>query len=225
MRHVLQIYFITNKKRKEYDELIAEWKRFFNLEVFYVADKNIKKLLKEKVDFIFVDKEIKTNKITWEFLYELRKKNTHAKHVRVKDSFDLKEDHALFKTGADDIIYLKDKKLYLKWKTISMLRRRWESSTNDNVVFHRGLIIDKVNGECILNDKTIELSKKEFQVLKVLVDAQPNELVERSYIYKTVWKHNDDDPTRVVQQIIQNLKKKIGAHYFEIVRNKGIRLQ
>ncbi len=224
LRNTLQIYFITNKKRKVYTELIEIWKTYFNIKIFYVSEQNANTLVGKKVDFVFFDNDIQKETISWEYLHNIRKVNPYFKNVWFHNHFFADRTYEFLKGGADDIIYFESEFEYMRWKTIALLRRRWETHSNDNVVFHRGLIIDKINSECILNNKNIELSKKEFQVLKVIVESNPEDFVQRQHIYKTVWKHDDNDPTRVVQQIIQNLKRKIGKDYFEIVRNKGIKL-
>ncbi|NQZ28909.1 MAG: response regulator transcription factor [Mycoplasmatales bacterium] len=224
LRNTLQIYFITNKQREEYETLSENWRAYFNIKTYYISEKNAASLIGKKVDFLFIDNDIKKDTITWEYLNEIREFNPYFKNVWFHDIFFKDRTYEFLKYGADDIIYFESEFEYMKWKTIALLRRRWETHSNDNVVFHRGLIVNNVNNECFLNDKHIELSKKEFQVLKVIVEAEPDEFVQRQYIYKKVWKHDDNDPTRVVQQIIQNLKRKIGKDYFEIVRNKGIKL-
>ncbi|CAM9107840.1 winged helix-turn-helix domain-containing protein [Mycoplasma marinum] len=224
LRNTLQIYFVTDVKRKEYNELSEIWAAYFNMKVFYIEEKKVSELIGKRVDFIFIDNDIKRSSVNWEFLNEIRKFNPYFKNIWFHNKFFPDRTYEFLKAGADDIIYFEAEAEYMKWKTIALLRRRWETHSNDNVVLHRGLIVDKINNECVLNDKNIELSKKEFQVLKVLVESDPDEFVQRQYIYKTVWKHDDNDPTRVVQQIIQNLKRKIGKDYFEIVRNKGIKL-
>jgi DNA-binding response OmpR family regulator len=48
--------------------------------------------------------------------------------------------------------------------------------------------------------------------------------ISRKELYKKVWKYQDDDSTRVVQQILQKLKTKIGYDYFKTARNKGVKI-
>ncbi len=225
IKKVLQIYFVTNKKTDLQKKMIDEWSTIFNIDCFYITKKQIPALLKKPVDFIFVEQDSASRSdVSWEFINAIKEVNPNFKLIWVIKTFDQVIAPPFLKAGADDMIYLDSQWEYLKWKTIALLRRRWDSFANDNVVFHRGLIVNKIKGECMLNEKVIDLSKKEFEVLRCLISSNSDEFIERSYIYKTVWKHEDKDTTRVVQQIIQNLKKKIGADYFSIVRNKGIKL-
>lgn len=222
---VLQIFILTKKKTKAQEKIIEIWKSMFNTQINYIDVKKLDNFKTKKIDFLFIFEGATTRKtITWEWINKVREKNPYFKLVWVLKKFNSTIAPPYLKAGADDILYEDSDWEYIKWKTIALLRRRWELFANDNVVFHRGLIVDKLKGECLVNEKLIDLSKKEFEVLKCLVDAPAKEYVKRDYIYKTVWKHDDTDTTRVVQQIIQNLKKKIGSNYFKTIRNKGIKL-
>ncbi|MCP4336751.1 MAG: response regulator transcription factor [Mycoplasma sp.] len=222
---MLQVYLLTTIKTKNQEKIIEIWKEIFNISVNYIKKEELPKLKNKKSDLLFIFEKSATRKdVNWEFINDIRKKNPYFKLIWIMEKFNSLITPPFLKAGADDMLYLDSGFEYIKWKTIALLRRRWDLFANDNIIFHRGLIIDKLKGECMLNENIIDLSRKEFEVLKVLADAIGEKYVERDYIYKTVWKNNDKDTTRVVQQIIQNLKKKIGSDYFKTIRSKGIKL-
>ena len=110
----------------------------------------------------------------------------------------------------------------LKAKIESVLRRidRVEEKLN-----YKGLILDKKNYRCFLDGQDINLTLKEYEVLKLLLENRGNTL-SRDKILEIIWDMDGDfieDNTLSVT--VKRLRKKLNDydHVVETVRGIGYR--
>mgnify|MGYP002563140161 FL=1 len=59
-----------------------------------------------------------------------------------------------------------------------------------------------------MNDEEINLTKKEFDILSMLV-AKPNEVVSRENIIKSIWGEDFVGETRTVDMHVKSIRKKL----------------
>ena len=69
-------------------------------------------------------------------------------------------------------------------------------------------MIDLKKHKCLLNDEEINLTKKEFDILSMLV-AKPNEVVSRENIIKSIWGEDFVGETRTVDMHVKSIRKKL----------------
>ena len=125
--------------------------------------------------------------------------------------------------GADDYIVKPFAIEELLARIRSILRRM-------NVVKHesdglqvRSLQIDVDAYEVFFENKKLELTRTEFDLLKLLVENQ-NRVCTREHILNTVWGFDTDIETNVVDVYIRHLRTKLqtdGEPYIETVRGVG----
>ena len=71
----------------------------------------------------------------------------------------------------------------------------------------------------------MSITKKEFEVLSILVEEFHNEnkFCSKNILFKKIYGVDNNMNSRVIDQIIFRLKKKFGSNFFEI-NNKGIKI-
>lgn len=213
---------------------------YLKMNVSYINNFNIKNISElkiendEKIDFYFVDFIKQYEYIfAWNFYSKLHSLNNDFKLVLVKDKIE-NEDIKYFKNGADDIVYYNlgyhqnkdDQEKYLKWKFFSILRRQWDSSHNELILIRNGVIIDLIKRKVIVNTKEIKITTKEFEVLNILISElnQKNNFISKQKLFKKIYGIENDKNSRNIDQLIFRLKNKFNPGFFEINKNKGIRI-
>ena len=91
---------------------------------------------------------------------------------------------------------------------INALGRRYPEEPA--VMLHVGTVtLDLINHEMHRGAQRIDLSVREFMVLKVLL-REPGRVFTRSELCERVWQHQHEYDTRLVEVFIGRLRKKIG---------------
>ncbi|MES2772649.1 MAG: response regulator transcription factor [Bacteroidota bacterium] len=133
------------------------------------------------------------------------------------------------KKGADDYmtkpfnleeLLLRVDKLIVKNKKLQDI-----SYIGDTYSFGGHTVDFKAQGAKLANGQTIELSKKEAMLLKLLLEHK-NEVVTREKILQTVWGYNVYPTTRTIDNFILNFRKYFEADsrnpkFFHSVRGVG----
>ncbi|MGL4343101.1 MAG: response regulator transcription factor [Metamycoplasmataceae bacterium] len=186
-------------------------------------------LEKSKIDFLFIRYEKNLESVfNWEFYSILHKKNRRFKLVWLVDNISDQDKINLLKWGADDFLDFSMNEELLKWKIISLLRRRWDEFNKEETVIYKSFVIDKNNEIVYVNDKKINLTKKEFELLWYLYNASiknREQYINKNEIFRNMWNDDKKDHTRVLDQLFLRLKKKIGEQYFDIKKLKGIKIK
>lgn len=124
--------------------------------------------------------------------------------------------------GADDYIVKPFAIEELLARIRSVLRRvKTIQSTNQLVI--RDLEIDLDAYEVFFENEKVELTRKEFDLLKLLVENR-NHVCTRELILETVWGFDTEVETNVVDVYIRHLRSKLQTNntpYIETVRGVG----
>lgn len=99
------------------------------------------------------------------------------------------------------------------------------SQQNAPVKNNTGLLIDEVSYTAKINGRTLDLTFKEFELLRHLND-NPGRVFSREQLLSEVWGYDYFGGTRTVDVHIRRLRAKLGEHESLIgtVRNVGYRL-
>ena len=127
-----------------------------------------------------------------------------------------------FSLGIDDYLTLpvSPKRLAERLKFLIWKRNRIELK---NGLSQRGLAIDFERYEVHIKGELIDLTYKEFQLLKFLA-MNPGKVFTRDVLLNKVWGYDFYGGTRTVDVHVRRLRAKIethGASYIETVRNVG----
>jgi len=104
--------------------------------------------------------------------------------------------------------------------------RHGSIQTENNTIFeHRGLVLDIGRHEVFLNDMQIELTLKEFELLKKLME-NAGKVILRNTLLDEVWGYGYGGETRTLDMHIRSLRQKLNddsssSGYISTVRGVG----
>jgi two-component system alkaline phosphatase synthesis response regulator PhoP len=111
--------------------------------------------------------------------------------------------------GADDYITKPFGVLELMARVRAALRRSAGTPVKDTVCECRGLHLDSARHEVTLNGKSIELTLKEFSLLRCLME-NPGRAMTRDELLDRVWGYGYAGETRTLDMHIRSLRQKLG---------------
>ncbi|HVC24569.1 MAG TPA: response regulator transcription factor [Acidimicrobiales bacterium] len=129
--------------------------------------------------------------------------------------------------GADDYL-TKPFSLVVLRARLRALARRGSRPLGDEPTIQRtgDIVIDFRNRRCVRAGTTIELSRREFDVLAALL-ARPGEVVGKEELMRSVWGPDFDGDPNIVEVYVGYLRKKIdvpfGIRSIETIRGAGYR--
>jgi len=125
-----------------------------------------------------------------------------------------------FESGADDYITKPIKPRVLLSRIKALLRRGAMTKTSNQVFKGKTITIDRDRYVVIQNGNEMNLPKKEFELLSLLV-SQPGKVFSRSTILSQVWGSQVVVGDRTIDVHIRKLREKLGDHHFKTVKGVG----
>ncbi|MDF2952614.1 MAG: yycF [Anaerocolumna sp.] len=113
--------------------------------------------------------------------------------------------------GADDYITKPFNILEVKARIKAIMRRSAKKNINADsakVIVHDGLKIDCESRRVYVNNKEVNLTAKEFDLLELLI-FNPNKVYSRENLLNTVWGYDYPGDVRTVDVHIRRLREKI----------------
>lgn len=124
--------------------------------------------------------------------------------------------------GADDYITKPFGLMELQARVKAVLRRA-HSAPAEAVLHYRDLEIDPAAREVRRGGESVELTYKEFELLRLLVSRRGTVLT-RDEILAHVWGYEFSGETRTVDMHIKALRRKLGDGYITTVRGVGYKV-
>ena len=124
-----------------------------------------------------------------------------------------------FESGADDYI-VKPIKLNILIKRINALLRSTLAEDDINKIYISGLIIDKNKYSVTKANHSIDLPKKEFELLYLLA-TKPKKIYTRNEIYNLIWNNDLIIGKRTIDVHIRKIREKIGNDYIRTIKGVG----
>ena len=133
---------------------------------------------------------------------------------------------AALNEGGDDYITkpIKPRVFISRIKALLRRSKRHEVDDNDHIIKIGDLAIDKERVSVQSGDKTIELAKKEFELLHLLV-SKPGKVFSREEIFNKVWGTDVIVGNRTIDVHIRKLREKIGDHYIKTIKGIGYKFE
>ena len=128
-----------------------------------------------------------------------------------------------FELECDDYI-TKPFSFNLLIKRVEAVLRRSTKSINDDFISFEDLKLNLNTYTVEVDNETIELTLKEFNILKTLIEKYP-QVITREGLLDDIWGYDYYGDTRIVDAHIKNLRKKIGVSYIKTVKGIGYTLE
>lgn len=158
-------------------------------------------------------------------LASMLKKNEKTAHIPIifLTAKDTENDMLTgFNLGADDYISKPFSIKQVQARVKAVLRRSLEEKKpiNENILTYNTLKLDTQRIKASINGEEIALTKKEFEILKLLLE-NINHVFSREEILSRVWKDEVYVLDRTIDVNITRLRKKIGEYGKNIVTRLG----
>lgn len=161
-----------------------------------------------------------------------------CRHLRAKPEFDKtviafltarEEDYsqiAALDVGGDDYITKPIRPRVFISRVKALLRRsdRNEIQDSAHVISIGNLTINKEKVNVQKDDEIIELAKKEFELLYLLV-SKPGKVFSREEIFNKVWGTDVIVGNRTIDVHIRKLREKIGEGYIKTIKGIGYKFE
>lgn len=133
---------------------------------------------------------------------------------------------AALDVGGDDYITKPIRPRVLVSRVNALLRRA--DRKEDNLTFDRievgDLIIDRERVLVERGDEKIELAKKEFELLNLLV-SKPGKVFTREEIFYKIWGTDVIVGNRTIDVHIRKLREKLGSDYIKTIKGVGYKFE
>lgn len=133
---------------------------------------------------------------------------------------------AALDVGGDDYITKPIRPRVLVSRVNALLRRstRKEEETKSEIITAGDLIIDKEKILVFRGDDRIELAKKEFELLSLLV-SKPGKVFTREEIFNKIWGTDVIVGNRTIDVHIRKLREKLGNDYIKTIKGVGYKYE
>jgi len=109
-------------------------------------------------------------------------------------------------------------------KIAAILRRGKTDETENHCLHYRKLSLDLDAYQAFLSGMPLDLTTREFELLKELLENQ-GKVLTRAMLLGRIWNYDFLGDERIVDTHIKNLRKKLKEDYIETVRGVGYRVE
>ena len=129
--------------------------------------------------------------------------------------FDLKADDYISKPFSFNILIK---------RVEAVLRRKNKEKFEDEVLKFEGLRLELQTFKSYVEEEEIELTLKEFNILKLMISSYPT-VVSREKLIEKIWGYDYFGDTRVIDAHMKNIRKKIKKDYIKTIKGVGYVLE
>ena len=192
----------------------------------FLSTKNVEKFLEEaEVDLMIIDRNLPGLEGS-EFVKKLRDRgiNIPVIFLSAKDAdIDIETG---FLRGGDDYITKPFNMNELILRVKALLKRTKPQKFEKTLLF-RDIKIDLDSREVFIENRKVELTKLEFDLLYTLIKNR-NVVLSRDYLLENVWQSEDIHQDKTVNVAIKRLKEKIDPNkdknYIKAIRGVGYKI-
>ena len=129
--------------------------------------------------------------------------------------FDLKADDYISKPFSFNILIK---------RVEAVLRRKNKEISEEEVLKFEGLKLELQTFKSYVDEEEIELTLKEFNILKLMISSYPT-VVSREKLIEKIWGYDYFGDTRVIDAHMKNIRKKIKKDYIKTIKGVGYVLE
>lgn len=129
--------------------------------------------------------------------------------------FDLRADDYISKPFSFNILIK---------RVEAVLRRKNKEISEDEVLKFEGLKLELQTFKSYVDEEEIELTLKEFNILKLMISSYPT-VVSREKLIEKIWGYDYFGDTRVIDAHMKNIRKKIKKDYIKTIKGVGYVLE
>ncbi len=191
----------------------------FTVDTAYSAEEAITKKL-EKYDLLILD--IMMGKMSgFKLADKIRKERKLSVPIIFLTAKDTENDTLTgFSLGADDYISKPFSIKQVIARVKAVLNRTGSSGKTEENIMVKNLKIDIDSKKLIIDNTPVNLTKKEFDILKLLIENQ-GKIFSREEIMDYVWKDDVIVSNRTVDVNIARMRKKLGKYGKALVNRSG----
>lgn len=217
MKHILVI---------EDDQDIQEMLRFFLEDNGYkitIADNGVDGFTKfREGDFSLILLDILLPKIDGYAVCELLRKESNIPIIIITALTSEENQIKGLDLQADDYI-TKPFSMPILLRKIDAVLRRSGNTENANMLTYKNLTLELDNYRAYVNNLPVDLTKREFEILRELVENQ-GRVLTREILLERLWQYEFYGNDRVVDNHIKNLRRKLSVDYVETIKGVGYRI-
>ena len=189
----------------------------------FLSTKNVRQAItEESIDLILMDRNLPDIEGS-EFIAMLRDQGMEVPVIYLSAKATKYHLEERFLRGADDYITKPFDMKELFYRIQAVLRRTKASQHTTQVRF-RDIELDLRSREVLIDNRSVELTKLEFDLLHTFIESK-NTVLKRDYLLKHVWGKSETYQGRTVNVAINRLKEKIDPtkekDYIKTVRGIG----
>ena len=173
---------------------------------------------KEKIDLILLD--VMMPKLDgWSVLRNIRQENKKLPIVMLTARAEEQDELFGFELGVDEYITKPFSPKILVARVEAILKRAKPDSKE--LKSYDGIVIDNEGRTVTVDGKQVELSFREYELLKYLLDNE-NIALSRDKILNTVWNYDYYGDSRTIDSHIKKIRHKLGKKGKHIQTIRGI---
>jgi DNA-binding response OmpR family regulator len=178
---------------------------------------------KNKIDLIILD--VMMPKFDgWSVLRKIRQDNTQLPIIMLTARAEEQDELFGFELGVDEYITKPFSPKILVARVNTILRRTTKKSKTIQDI--GGIVIDPEGRTVSVDGKALELSLREYELLKYLMDNE-NIALSRNNILSKVWNYEYYGDSRTIDSHIKKIRHKLGkkGKYIQTIRGIGYKFQ
>ena len=178
---------------------------------------------KNKIDLIILD--VMMPKFDgWSVLRKIRQDNNQIPIIMLTARAEEQDELFGFELGVDEYITKPFSPKILVARVNTILRRTIKKSKTIQDI--GGIVIDPEGRTVSIDGKTLELSLREYELLKFLMDNE-NIALSRNNILSKVWNYEYYGDSRTIDSHIKKIRHKLGkkGKYIQTIRGVGYKFQ
>ena len=173
---------------------------------------------KDKINLILLD--VMMPKLDgWSVLRQIRQENKSIPIVMLTARTEEQDELFGFELGVDEYIAKPFSPKILVARVEAILKRT--TKEEKKLKYYDGIVIDNEGRTVSVDGKTIELSFREYELLKYLLDNE-NIALSRDKILNTVWNYDYYGDSRTIDSHIKKIRHKLGKKGKHIQTIRGI---